>query len=511
MANTEIEFKFCIPPEQHKAVEAAVRRGSVERTRLQARYFDTASSVLARHGIALRLRKEGSRWVQTVKAAGEGSLQRLEHNVDLGVACSGAQPEPDPSLHADTPAGQLLLKTLSGTDEPLGLTYETDIWRLTRLLRIPGGWVELALDQGWIRAQSPEGGRRRRAPVLELELELVKGELAGLTALAQRWASRHGLWLSTVSKAEQGERLRAGITRVPAVKAEPTRFASRNPGGREIVQAAVASCLAQILPNASEIAAGSDDAEQIHQLRIGIRRLRTALRELAPLAPQAIDPGWQAPLVAVFRALGELRDRDEVLEATRAQLLAAGGPPVALPPASGGPGAQAIVRHAAFQSALAGLAGFAAESIAADSVSEPQGGDATGLDADAAMALLRQRLARLHARSVRAGKRFAKLAPQERHAARKRLKRLRYLGEFVGGLFDRSQSARYLARLRPVQDALGHYNDEVVALQVWRELCDTQPQAWFGVGWLSARQPQLVRDCADSLRSLSEVPRFWSR
>ncbi|WP_399685245.1 CYTH domain-containing protein, partial [Xenophilus sp.] len=85
----EIEFKFRIPPERLKAVEAALRRGAVGTTRLQARYHDTADGALAAAGVALRLRKEGRRWVQTAKAAGAGPVQRLEHNADLG---GGAPP-----------------------------------------------------------------------------------------------------------------------------------------------------------------------------------------------------------------------------------------------------------------------------------------------------------------------------------------------------------------------------------------------------------------------------------
>ena len=54
----------------------------------------------------------------------------------------------------------------------------------------------------------------------------------------------------------------------------------RDATGAQIVVAVLQSCLNQILPNASELAAASGDSEHIHQLRVGIRRLRTALREL---------------------------------------------------------------------------------------------------------------------------------------------------------------------------------------------------------------------------------------
>ncbi|RZJ48557.1 MAG: CYTH domain-containing protein, partial [Acidovorax sp.] len=82
----EIEFKFCIPPAQLAAVTAAVRRGRHTPIRMEARYFDTPDAALSSRGIALRLRREGDRWVQTVKALGEGPLDRHEHNVERGAA-----------------------------------------------------------------------------------------------------------------------------------------------------------------------------------------------------------------------------------------------------------------------------------------------------------------------------------------------------------------------------------------------------------------------------------------
>lgn len=99
MNTMEIEFKFCIPAGHLKAVEAALRRGAVVRTRLQARYFDTADQRLVADGMVLRLRKEGRRWVQTVKAAGDNALHRLEHNVDLGTGAAAP-----PSTPPATPA-----------------------------------------------------------------------------------------------------------------------------------------------------------------------------------------------------------------------------------------------------------------------------------------------------------------------------------------------------------------------------------------------------------------------
>ena len=144
----EIEFKFCIPSGRLKAVEAALRRGTVVRTRLQARYFDTADQRLAADGMVLRLRKEGRRWVQTVKATGDNALHRLEHNVDLGT--TGPAPQIDPQRHQGTPVGERLAKLLADGTQ-LVERQSTDIVRLTRDVRVtgPGGAVvEMALDVG---------------------------------------------------------------------------------------------------------------------------------------------------------------------------------------------------------------------------------------------------------------------------------------------------------------------------------------------------------------------------
>lgn len=504
----EIEFKFVVPPERRPAVEAALRRGAVTRTRMQARYFDTPDRALATRGIVLRLRKEGRRWVQTVKAAADGvqgPLHREEHNVDLGLARAGAQPVPDAQRHHGTAAGERLATALADTQGPLAETYATDIWRLKREVRVAGGTVvELAFDLGKViaHAGTPEA---RESAVCELELELLRGPVAGLVALAQRWSQRHRLWFSTVSKAERGERLLAQADTVPAVKAAAPRDWPDDapPDGRALQRAMVAHCLAQILPNASEVAAGSEDEEQVHQLRIGIRRLRTALRELADLDAVAFDvAAWERPLVEAFRALGALRDRSQVLQHIAPLLHEAGAPPIALPPDdTPTPPAGDVVRAPVFQAALVTLIGFAADDIVS----------ATALDAKDTRRLLRNRLRKLHARTVHDGERFEGLPTEAQHRVRKRLKRLRYLGEFVAPLFDAGRAARYVERLRPAQDALGDFNDEAVAGALYRAVVAHDPAAWFAVGWLAARHPAGARDCHEALGRLADAPRFWRK
>ena len=535
MAPMEIEFKFHIPSDRLKAVEVAMRRGTVVRTRLQARYFDTADQALAAQGIVLRLRKEGRRWVQTVKATGDNALHRLEHNVDLGATAGGASPAIDPQRHQGTPVGDRLAKVLAASGAPLIEQQSTDIVRLTRDVRVAGlggAVVELALDVGKVvaHAGTPD---QCESPVCELELELKRGDVQGLVALARRWSQQHGLWFSTVSKAERGARLLAKLEVVPAVKAETPRFPDEKDklDGRSIQQAVVASCLAQMLPNASEIAAGSTDEEQIHQLRIGIRRLRTALRELVGLDTSTglFDAAeWEPPLVDAFRALGALRDREQVVKLAQPQLRAAGAPefdPLAGDDAAAhaqSPGD--VVCAPAFQSVLVSLIGFTAATKPAEETAPTNNAEESGEEAPPAPApmsasdarrLLRKRLQQLHKQAVRDGQRFESLDTESQHRVRKRLKRLRYLAEFVAPLFDAdgksSAAERYLKHLRPAQDALGEFNDEAVALALYREATGRDARAWFAVGWFSARHATHAKACRKALGKIEEAPRFWKK
>ncbi len=496
---TEFELKLEIPPHRLASVQAALRRGKSLSQRLRAGYFDTADGALAAHGVVLRLRKEGRHWVQTAKAPGSRPLERLEHNV---VLRSQTAPLPEPALHDGTPVGERLRQALKHQPDAaapdLTLVYATDVVRITRRVRVRGALVELALDQGHITA----GGRT--LPVRELELELKQGQAASAVALAAGWCLRHGLWLSSVSKSMKGQRLAQGQNFGAAVGAQAPRF-PRHASGREMAAAVVAACLDQVLANASDVAGGCSAEENIHQLRVGLRRLRTALQELETLAGGWGDQGdaWKASLTSVFRALGQHRDRDYLLSKLQTQIEAAGGPLLDWRETLVGlPSAAESVRAPAFQQALLGLIGFV-HTVPRESASAP--------DDTSPKKLLRKRLTHLHQQVLAQGRQLAALPEAGHHALRKRLKRLRYLAEFSQPLFSKRKAAAYFAALKPLQDALGIYHDEVAALQVWQGLSDHDPRALFGAGWLSARREVHVRNCQQACEVFARQARpFWA-
>ena len=494
---TEFELKFEVPPASLKSVAGAVLEGKATRQRLQASYFDTADGALAAHGIVVRLRKEGRRWIQTAKGPTADFLERLEHNVVLPSGPAGAGPTLDLKRHMGTPVGKIIDQALglkAGNDYPrLDLLYGTDIQRITRLVTCGSSVMEVALDQGRVF------GDGHSQPICELEVELKEGSPRDAVALARQWCAGHGLWMSTITKSMKGQRLRSATPFGDATSAIFLKF-SRKISGHEMVAAVVAACLSQILPNMSELACGSSHRDHIHQLRVGIRRLRTALRELDGLT-DAIDPTWEAALVQTFRALGAHRDYSHLALVLQPQLLAAGGPDMQVADANSNvPDGRKTVRVAEFQDALLGLLGFVHGET-------PKTTDTP----DALKPAISLRLEKLRKGALRDGKRFLVLDEAKQHNVRKRLKRLRYLMEFAAPLFGIRKVRHMTSALKPVQDALGLYNDELMALHAWRAMTTDDPNAWFGIGWLTARRQPNARRCLEEIKAFAGIKPFWRR
>jgi len=498
----EIELKFGIAAPSVAAVDRAMTGRGARSIAIESRYWDSHDLRLARANLSLRLRKSQGRWEQTVKAPGSNPAERLEETVPRRGILAGEAPKPDLSLHAGTRAGHLLDDALGNPVAPLELVHTTRVRRRLRVVEVGGSAVEVAFDRGEIEA----GGRS--LPICEVEAELKHGRAVDLIEFGRRGIDAHAMWLSTTTKSARGNLLAQGSGDVlPAVKAERPIF-DTNATGNAIFHAALGSCLDQVLANASIVASGSFDDEVVHQLRIGLRRMRTAWREMP--AWRGDLSGWPEPAADVFRALGVERDRRTVAAALRQPLRDAGSPD---PDLRAPPGAQHVdvvelVRGKDFQHALLDLLEFAVDPQSASDRDDDR--DRRQAANEPPRAVLARRLDKLHGRLGRDAKRFVDLSNVERHAVRKRLKRLRYLTELVAPLFKKRSVARFLAALEPGQDELGRYVDLLVAGRLSRELAEAGDSgAWFNVGWLQAREAQAIRRCSAALREVADASPFW--
>lgn len=475
----EIELKFRVPETARKALLSQLREGSPRQRSLTlaARYFDTADRRLAQAGLAWRLRREGRRWVQALKAPGDGSLQRFEHEL---VVADGP---PDAQLHAGTAPGQRLLQLLAeaqAAGQPLQERFCVEVRRRLHLVRTRGALVELAFDEGWIVA----GAERLR--VCELEFELKSGPVAAMLALAERWRDRHGLWLDPRTKSERGDALADGQRLPRPRRSEPLRCTAQT-GMNSVFAAAVDECLAQIGRNAIDLCDGdpAQRAEHVHQLRVGLRRLRSALRCFRGWVEPAPDAAV-AGLRGLFADLGRVRDDDVqgagIASTLAAALVASGAPAAAVPPTGAvgggaGGGAPSLLRGAPAQQVLFELLRWRAGWSAVDEPPLPW--------ADRAA----RRLARWHRGLQADAAHFDQLDEGALHDLRKRVKRQRYALEFLGALLKRRKLRVYLDALTRLQDRLGELNDLFVARdrQQARAQAQADPAAWFALGWLAAR------------------------
>lgn len=481
----EIEIKLQVPDTGRAAVSRALHRGQVSRARLRARYYDTPDHRLAAAGLALRLRREGRRWVQALKGTGDGLLERLEHEVP--VTSSREAPALDIARHDGTPEGRRLRKALGDQADALALRFETDVRRTWREVRLGGTRIELAFDEGELRA------RDEALPVCEIEFELLQGSLEVMTAVAGRWAARHGLWLDTRSKAERGHWLADGRGAAPVAKAP---VPSLHPAAslELALRACVLSAVSQIAPNASWLAAGHTQPEHVHQTRVGLRRLASVLREFGDWSGE-LDARWIETAREILGRLSGARDRDALSAWLWPALREAGAPPLALAQAGPADDPGAIFRAAPTTQWLLELLSFAH--------STPPAAQARNL-----RTLSGPHLARLHRQLHRAGRTFEALEDEARHRARKRLKRLRYAAEALSSLWPAKAWAAYAGRLRDAQDALGRLQDITVAEGLLRDAAARDPGAAFGLGWIAAQRGQIVAEAGTALAAIGKTPKF---
>jgi inorganic triphosphatase YgiF len=258
-------------------------------------YFDTPDFALAENGLSLRVRQNGARRLQTVKLRGAGqtiAAQRGEWEWPI------EQDTPDLGRLAETPA-----HTIVGdlTSKKVAAIFVTDIHRTVRVLRIDEHTTaEAALDEGTITA-----GAASEA-VSELELELRAGTLAPLYRLVLDLHATVPLTVAPESKADRGYRLRT--SRPQAARKAPSLDLDRDIGVPAAFQEIIAAGLGHFVANQPAAAAG--DPEGVHQMRIAIRRLRTALvlfeEHLEPHTTQR----FQTELKHLGRVLGKARDWD---------------------------------------------------------------------------------------------------------------------------------------------------------------------------------------------------------
>lgn len=462
----EIELKLELVPADaarlllHPLLASAAV-SSPEQATLQSVYFDSRDLALMQAGITLRLRRSNDRQVQTVKFASR-SMASLSARGEVEVVMSGERPDvlaiPDERLR-----GELLAILADQALEPI---FETEFTR-TSVRYADGSAVwRVDLDAGEVRAGFA------REPISEVEIELVEGPTSRLFEIALALADAVPLWPGTRSKAERGHALRTG-ERPRAVRARPPELYGRETLLEAVVEIA-GSCLEQIGANA-DVAFAAEDPEGVHQMRIGIRRLRALLVRLRAAWPSARLGRMSKQLEWLSGLLGEVRDLDVFIEERLGPLCGVRPDDIGLArlleqAAQMREERRVLLRRGLrsprYTRLLLELGHWIAlmqEPVTPIDERAPRLERPVREFADAALTRLRAKVERLAAPALTG-------TAAERHALRIALKKLRYFTEFFAGLYDARDVKRALKRLARLQSALGALNDVEAGGHVVRSL-----------------------------------------
>lgn len=509
----EVELKLELRPQDVPLISSLkslphARVSAPKAEQIYSVYFDTPGHELRRTGMTLRVRHSAAGRLQTVKTesdAAHPTLNRREDEVALLTA------EPDLQKIQDSALRDTMLEAIAdATLEPI---FETAVLRTTRRIRTEaGGEIELAIDTGDVRAN---GSAR---PICEVELELKQGDPAALYAVARSLSARAPMRVLRLSKSDRGYALRGELI-APPQKAKAPEL-PKNATVAEAFKAAVASCLAQLLANEPAVVEGRE-VEGLHQFRVALRRLRAAFKVFAPLCEGPRCMMLEEEIRELAQVCGEARDLDvfeaEILPRGIDHLKARRAPLKTLQAATASARtaawAQVLERLAdpAFTTMILDLAALAADGPTAlgDSVKRKV------LEAPARDYAV-EALDKALRKCAKLGRKLETLDDESRHALRKRLKELRYSGEFLATLFAPKAAKAHSKRLNALQDSFGALNDLATAQRLVEHLLvDATPQsplaeagaelvAWYAEGAEAARGAA----CA-AWERYAKRPPFW--
>ncbi len=469
-------------------------------------YFDTPDFRLRSHKAVLRVRHIGRRRIQTLKTAADasaGEWTRHEWEWEINGDAPDLVPLKSGAMGALFADDRLL--------QQLQPVFSTDVRRTAYRLG-DGAWeVELVLDDGRVVAGE------RAVPISEAELELKRGEARRLFSLAREFHADIPTRLAVTTKAQRGYALLEGEKPRP-VKAAAVTLPQDIASG-EALRRITRSCVSHFLANQDCLAA-TQEPEAVHQMRVALRRIRSAMNIFKTLIDTP-DTAWlREELRWLGGRLGKARDADVFIQ----EILQ----PVA--------GIFAEIPGFAALRADFDTRRQAAYDEAADLLDQPrltelllrlgewsEGGDwLDSGDADRRMLLdqpakcLAQTTLAGRGRKARRGlRRLRELDPAARHQVRINIKKLRYAVDFFSSLYQQGKPKKMVAALGTLQDRLGLLNDISVSQSLLRhhaEQTGDPERIWAAgavAGWHIARVDELLDQAADDWKAYDRLQRPW--
>jgi triphosphatase len=511
----ETELKFDLDAAAAKRLRAQIISADLgEEAALRSVYFDTPGFDLRAGGFALRIREDAGKRIQTIKQSGcgGGAFARGEWECEV----DGLQL--DMALIGRTPLGAVLARADRDALRPL---FEVRVDRARREMRVDGATVEVALDRGVVAANGSE------TPICELELELKHGEPSSLFALARTLSEGARLDLAFTSKAERGYALLEGEL-LTAIRAETPAIRRGDEAGQAFKTIA-GSCLSQIGGNA-RILRSARRPEALHQLRVGLRRLRSALSLFGPMLADGAIGTIKSELKWMTQQLNDARNLDVFIAQTFRRAakqeaetpgLGAFGEALLAAQSRAYDQTEAAVRSPRFRAMMLETAAWVETGVWSASDDPSMAASRARPIKALAAEILTQRRSKIDKKARQVGQ----LEPAVRHELRIRAKKMRYACEFFRALCARKSEGAYddfIAAMADMQDSLGALNDIAVgrelAARVAGALGDVSgspvdPRPAFAAGLLAgqraATEAGRIKAAAKACRRFKRAERFW--
>lgn len=439
---------------------ARLSTGPAATKALTSFYYDTPDGALLRRGATLRVRRIGHRFVQTLKTERSGDgLARGEWEVAL--------PAMSPAVDAFTDADALAL--LDGIPAgALSHIFTSRIQRETRMLALPDAVIECAIDTGTIEA------RDAREAVSEVELELKQGRPAALYRLALTLLDEVPLRVSEVTKAERGHRLLT--RRPPGVVYDPKTPLLPGMTVDEAIATIVNRCLRHWTANEAAAEDGGDPGG-VHQMRVALRRLRSALALFRKTVPSPTLDWLREEAKWLAGSLGAARDWDVFLSSVVEPLDSLRPDDPGIAALREAASAQRDAGYAAVRRALADPRCARLHLTLGEWLERRGWRDHASTATLTALvepidALAGRLIGKAHRKVLRLGREMERLDAPQRHEVRIALKRLRYAMDFFRPLYPEKRAKPYTAQLSRLQDAFGHLNDVATAEGLLARLAD---------------------------------------
>ncbi|UVF20458.1 CHAD domain-containing protein [Microvirga terrae] len=496
----EVELKLEAMPSELGRVLAhpllTERSDSARTQTLHSTYFDTPDHTLRQAGISLRVRRDGERRIQTIKAARRSNSVAVarnewEHEVESD--------SPDYALAKGTALEPLLEH--SDRIEPV---FHVTTERRLRDIAYGDSAIEVAADSCTIE------GKERTTSFGELELELKDGTPAELFQLALALSTATPLRLSFKTKAERGYEAASG-EQPTRIKAAPVVL-KRKMTSATAFQTIAASCLQHLMANEA-IVRRVPEADAVHQMRVALRRLRAAITLFKAVVEDERRDPIRAELKWMANVLGEARDLDvyitTVLEPARDRFGTDQSYKSLLAEYQkrrdrAYDTARETISSPRFMTSVLETAAW----IEAGDWLEGGGKAARKLRTRPVAILAGEELGRRRKKIIKRGRHLVELDPEERHQVRIEIKKLRYATEFFESLFKgggaKKRKRKALSALEALQETLGELNDIAVGSHM-----DSSPTADAIHQEQITRVDGLLADAVGQYQKLASLEPFW--